>query len=270
VANCTTPAQFFHLLRRQARRNRIRPLVVFTPKSLLRLPQAASHLEDLTTGTFRPVLDDPDQGVQARAATLERVVLCSGKIYYDLVNEAGKRGDRRPAIVRLEGLYTFPEDSLKAVLARYPAAREVIWAQEEPRNMGAWTYVAPKLGALVQPGQTVRYNRPSGTGQPSRGLSRRPRRGAGQDRRRSAGLSPRRQSPLWLVAISRASPQARTQPHHRPSVVRFDGWSVHSREISCEYRIVPFALRSCSWLPAPPRLRPGPWSVPRAGPWSAA
>jgi 2-oxoglutarate decarboxylase len=163
VANCTTPAQFFHLLRRQARRNRIRPLVVFTPKSLLRLPQAASHLEELTTGTFRPVIDDPDQGVQARAATIERVVLCSGKIYYDLLNEAVKRGDRRPAIVRLEGLYTFPEDSLKAVLARYPAAREVIWAQEEPRNMGAWSYVAPKLDSLVNAGQVVSY-----TGRPER------------------------------------------------------------------------------------------------------
>jgi 2-oxoglutarate dehydrogenase E1 component len=158
VANCTTPAQFFHLLRRQARRTRIRPLVVFTPKSLLRMPQAASHLADLTSGTFRPVIDDPDQSVQARAGSLTRVVLCSGKIYYDLLAEAVKMGDRRPAIVRVEGLYTFPEDSLQAVLARYPAMREVIWAQEEPRNMGAWTYVFPKLGALLQSGQVLRYS----------------------------------------------------------------------------------------------------------------
>ena len=158
VANCTTPAQFFHLLRRQARRNRIRPLVVFTPKSLLRLPQAASHLDELTSGTFRPVIDDPDPGVQARAGSLARVVLCSGKIYYDLLAEAVKLGDRRPAIVRVEGLYTFPEDSLKAVLARYPAAREVIWAQEEPRNMGAWSYAAPKLVTLLQSGQVLRYS----------------------------------------------------------------------------------------------------------------
>ncbi len=157
VANCTTPAQFFHLMRRQARRNRIRPLVVFTPKSLLRLPQAASHLQELTSGTFRPVIDDPDQGVRARAATVERVLLCSGKIYYDLLAEAVKLGDRRPPIVRVEGLYTFPEDSLKAVLARYPAAREVVWAQEEPRNMGAWSYAAPRLVALLQSGQVLRY-----------------------------------------------------------------------------------------------------------------
>ncbi len=158
VANCTTPAQFFHLLRRQARRNRIRPLIVFTPKSLLRLPQAASHLEELTTGTFRPVIDDPDPGVQARVATVGRVVLCSGKIYYDLAAEAAKRGDRRPAIVRVEGLYTFPEDSLKAVLGRYPGAQELVWAQEEPRNMGAWTYLAPKLVALLQSGQVLSYS----------------------------------------------------------------------------------------------------------------
>ena len=158
VANCTTSAQFFHLMRRQARRSRIRPLVVFTPKSLLRLPQASSHLEELTTGTFRPVIDDPDPSVQARAAAVERVVVCSGKIYYDLIAEAVKLGDRRPAIVRLEGLYTFPEDSLKAVLARYPAAEEVVWAQEEPHNMGAWAYAAPKLVALLQSGQELRYS----------------------------------------------------------------------------------------------------------------
>jgi multifunctional 2-oxoglutarate metabolism enzyme len=157
VANCTTSAQYFHLMRRQARRSRIRPLVVFTPKSLLRLPQAASRLEDLTSGTFRAVLDDPDPTVQARAQTVERVVLCSGKIYYDLLVEAAKLGDRRPPIVRLEGLYTFPSDALKAVLAKYSGARELVWAQEEPRNMGAWSYVAPLLLGLLPTGVALRY-----------------------------------------------------------------------------------------------------------------
>jgi 2-oxoglutarate decarboxylase len=157
VANCTTAAQYFHLMRRQAKRTRIRPLVVFTPKSLLRLPQSASHLEDLTTGTFRPVLDDPDATVQARSREVERVVLCSGKIYFDLLAEAGKLGDRRPAIVRVEGLYTFPSDTLKGVLARYPAVRELVWAQEEPRNMGAWSYVAPILLGLQPVGVALRY-----------------------------------------------------------------------------------------------------------------
>jgi 2-oxoglutarate dehydrogenase E1 component len=157
IANCTTPAQYFHLLRRQARRNRIRPLVVFTPKSLLRLPQACSRLEELTTGTFQPVLDEPDSAVRARAANVERVVLCSGKIYYDLVPEGNRLGDRRPAIIRIEGLYTFPEDSLRTVLARYPAAREIVWAQEEPRNMGAWTYLAPKLTSILPQSASLHY-----------------------------------------------------------------------------------------------------------------
>lgn len=157
VANCTTPAQYFHLLRRQARRNRVRPLVIFTPKSLLRLPQAASNLNDLTSGSFRPVLDDADPGVQQRAAVVERIVLCTGKIFYDLLAEAARLGDRRPALVRIEGLYTFPEDAVRAVLARYPSAKDIVWAQEEPRNMGAWAYIAPRLGALLPAGSLLGY-----------------------------------------------------------------------------------------------------------------
>ncbi|HJR35633.1 MAG TPA: multifunctional oxoglutarate decarboxylase/oxoglutarate dehydrogenase thiamine pyrophosphate-binding subunit/dihydrolipoyllysine-residue succinyltransferase subunit [Gemmatimonadales bacterium] len=157
VANCTTPAQYFHLLRRQARRNRVRPLVIFTPKSLLRLPQAASSLSDLTAGTFQPVIDDADAGVQQRAGSVTRVVLCTGKIFYDLLAEAGKLGDQRPALVRIEGLYTFPEDALRAVLAKYPAAKELVWTQEEPRNMGAWSYISPRLLPLLSSGAELRY-----------------------------------------------------------------------------------------------------------------
>jgi 2-oxoglutarate dehydrogenase E1 component len=157
VANCTTPAQYFHLLRRQARRNRVRPLVIFTPKSLLRLPQAASNLNDLTSGSFRPVLDDADPGVQQRAAAVERIVLCTGKIYYDLLAEAAKLGERRPALVRIEGLYTFPEDDVRAVLARYPAAKDIVWAQEEPRNMGTWSYIWPRMIPVMPAGVTLRY-----------------------------------------------------------------------------------------------------------------
>jgi 2-oxoglutarate dehydrogenase E1 component len=157
VANCTTPAQYFHLLRRQARRNRVRPLVIFTPKSLLRLPQAGSTLADLTAGTFRPVLDDPDAGVRARAATVDRVVLCTGKLYYDLLAEAAKLGAKRPALVRVEGLYTFPETDIRAVLAGYPTAKDIVWAQEEPKNMGAWWYILPRLTPLLAAGSALRY-----------------------------------------------------------------------------------------------------------------
>jgi 2-oxoglutarate decarboxylase len=157
VANCTTPAQYFHLLRRQAKRGRVRPMIVFTPKSLLRLPQAASHLDDLTHGAFQPVIDDPDPGVQDRASELGRIVLCTGKVYYDLLAEAVKRGERHSAIVRIEGLYSFPEDALRVVLGRYPKAREVVWTQEEPRNMGAWAYIAPRLQALLPEDVTLSY-----------------------------------------------------------------------------------------------------------------
>ncbi|HLG06194.1 MAG TPA: hypothetical protein VI383_08595, partial [Gemmatimonadales bacterium] len=157
VANCTTPAQYFHLLRRQARRHRVRPLVIFTPKSLLRLPQASSRLEELTTGTFQPVLDDPDPAVRAGADRITRVVLGTGKIYYDLLPEAAKLGPARPAIVRIEGLYALLEDQVRAVLARYPAAKEFVWVQEEPRNMGAWTYIAPRLAPFIPAGTELQY-----------------------------------------------------------------------------------------------------------------
>jgi 2-oxoglutarate dehydrogenase E1 component len=152
IANCTTAAQYFHLLRRQARRQRLRPLVIFTPKSLLRLPAACSRLEELTQGTFEPVLDD--RAIQDRDA-VDRVVLCSGKIFYDLAAEA-EQAANRPALVRVEQLYSFPEGQLKAILAGYPHAREVVWAQEEPRNMGAWSWIAPRIAPLLE-GKPLRY-----------------------------------------------------------------------------------------------------------------
>ena len=155
VANPTTPAQYFHLLRRQARRTRQRPLVIMTPKSLLRLPQANSRLEDLAGGAWHPVLDDPSPAVDA--ARVSRLVLCSGKIYYDLLPEADKMESGRPALVRLEQLYSFPWPEMRAVLARYSGLEELVWVQEEPRNMGAWTYVEPKLRELAPAGVEVSY-----------------------------------------------------------------------------------------------------------------
>ncbi|HEU4799213.1 MAG TPA: multifunctional oxoglutarate decarboxylase/oxoglutarate dehydrogenase thiamine pyrophosphate-binding subunit/dihydrolipoyllysine-residue succinyltransferase subunit [Gemmatimonadales bacterium] len=154
VANCTTPAQYFHLLRRQARRDRLRPLVVMTPKSLLRLPAAASHLADFTDTGFQPVIDDASAAERVDSVT--RVVLCSGKVYYDLLAAAEKM-EAPPAIVRVEQLYTFPAEDLKAVLDRYPAAKELVWIQEEPRNMGAWRYAEPHLRQQLREGQTLTY-----------------------------------------------------------------------------------------------------------------
>jgi 2-oxoglutarate dehydrogenase E1 component len=128
--------------------------VVFTPKSLLRLPQAASRLADLASGEFRFVIDDP---AVAHRDRITRVVFCSGKVYYDLAAGADPAAADRPAIVRVEKLYSFPERALQAVLAGYPALREAIWCQEEPRNMGAWSFVAPRLGALLPDGVPLRY-----------------------------------------------------------------------------------------------------------------
>jgi 2-oxoglutarate dehydrogenase E1 component len=155
VANCTTPAQYFHLLRRQARNERMRPLVIMTPKSLLRLPAAASRLEELAAGAFHPVIDDAV--MSARAGEVGRLVLCSGKVYYDLLPEAEKLEDARPAIVRIEQLYGFPEQELRQVLAGYPNLREVAWVQEEPKNMGAWSFIAPRLKRILADGVALEY-----------------------------------------------------------------------------------------------------------------
>ncbi|MBA3443470.1 MAG: multifunctional oxoglutarate decarboxylase/oxoglutarate dehydrogenase thiamine pyrophosphate-binding subunit/dihydrolipoyllysine-residue succinyltransferase subunit, partial [Gemmatimonadales bacterium] len=163
VVNCTTPAQYFHLLRRQAKRSRQRPLIVFTPKSLLRHPLATSTLEDLSRSQFQAVIDDSFFATKPERAT--RVLMCSGKVYYDLLPEAEKLGEDRPAIVRLEQLYTFPWNELRQVLPRYSKATELVWVQEEPLNMGAWRYLEAKLRELLAEGSPMNL---SYTGRPER------------------------------------------------------------------------------------------------------
>ena len=155
IANCTTPAQYFHLLRRQARWPMLRPLVVMTPKKLLRLPSAGSSLADLTGGKFETVLDDPaSNGMRASTRSL---LLCSGKVYYDLLEEAKKRGEDRPPIARVEQLYPFAEREIRELLSRYPSLTEVVWVQEEPRNMGPWTFMEQRLSPILPPGVYLRY-----------------------------------------------------------------------------------------------------------------
>lgn len=153
IANCTTPAQYFHILRRQARRQRVRPLVIFTPKSLLRLPQATSRLSELTAGGFQPVLDDP---VVDSPDGITRLVFCSGKLYYELAAAAQELGINRPAIVRIEQLYSFPEAQIREIVGRYAQLQTVVWAQEEPKNMGAWSWIAPRLGECLS-GRLLTY-----------------------------------------------------------------------------------------------------------------
>ncbi len=141
VANCTTPANFFHILRRQMKRTFRKPLVIFTPKSLLRHPGCMSSLEELANGQFHPLIDDPD----ANPEIIERVILCSGKIYYDLKENKTQKGLNQTAIVRLEQLYPIPEKELQRVKEKYGKASRWIWVQEEPQNMGAWPFISMNL-----------------------------------------------------------------------------------------------------------------------------
>jgi len=137
VAQPSTPANHFHLLRRQAYSRPRRPLIVFTPKSMLRLKAASSNVADFTQGTFQPVIDD-ERGLNK--AAVKKVILCSGKVYWDLLAEAERRQDQTTAIVRVEQLYPTPVDEIKAAYANYPNA-ELVWVQDEPANQGPWTYI---------------------------------------------------------------------------------------------------------------------------------
>lgn len=150
----STPAQYFHLLRRQVKQDIVRPLVVMTPKSLLRLPAASSTIEELTNGGFVPVIDDAR--VTDRSA-VRRVVICSGKVYYDLdaAREKEHKGD--VAVVRLEQFYPFPRTRLSEIMASYPNATEFVWTQEEPQNMGGWMFVGSRIEQLLPNGKRVRY-----------------------------------------------------------------------------------------------------------------
>ncbi|MGO9791937.1 MAG: multifunctional oxoglutarate decarboxylase/oxoglutarate dehydrogenase thiamine pyrophosphate-binding subunit/dihydrolipoyllysine-residue succinyltransferase subunit [Solirubrobacteraceae bacterium] len=145
VANLTTPAQYFHLLRRQARIAKQRPLAIMTPKSLLRLPKASSNIAELTGGRFHSVLADP----VADRAKVTRLILCSGKIYYDLDGHEARRNEPRLAIGRVELLYPYPQSEILELVDELPSLREVVWVQEEPRNMGARAHMSARLRQIL-------------------------------------------------------------------------------------------------------------------------
>ena len=155
LANPTTAAQYFHLLRRQARIAKARPLVVFTPKGLLRLGAATSTLEELTSGRFEFVLDDP-RAAERRDA-VERLVLCSGKVYYDIDLHDKREGATKVAIARVELLYPFAREQIVQLIAGYPNLKEIVWVQEEPQNMGAWKVTSRRMPELVPDGVEFRY-----------------------------------------------------------------------------------------------------------------
>ncbi|SFA48380.1 2-oxoglutarate dehydrogenase E1 component [Parageobacillus thermantarcticus] len=159
VANLSTSAQYFHILRRQAsilQWEEVRPLVLMTPKSLLRHPLAASDVEEFTNGQFHPVLEQ--KGLGENREKVERIILCTGKLAIDLEEQINKmEGLDWLHVVRIEELYPFPKEELQAILARYPNVKEIVWVQEEPQNMGSWCYVEPKLREIAPDGVDVSY-----------------------------------------------------------------------------------------------------------------
>ena len=165
VAYPTTARQYFHLLRRQVRRDVRKPLVVMTPKQPLRMKESRSKIEELTTGSFNEVLDDP---FVVDAASVRRVVLCSGKVAWDAMAERTKR-NAAVAVVRVEQLYPFPEAQIGEVLGRYPNAKEVVWLQEEPENMGAWHFVEHLIWRLKDRGYDLRHAARVESGSPATG-----------------------------------------------------------------------------------------------------
>ena len=168
VAQPSTPASHFHLLRRQAFTRPRRPLVVFTPKSMLRLKAASSSVSEFTSGTFQPVLDDT-QGLDK--ASVKRVILCSGKIYWDLMAELEKRGEKSIAVVRIEQLYPTPVDEIKQTYASYPNA-ELYWVQDEPANQGPWTYIGLFLPKYMNGQVATLVSRPA-SASPATGSAKR-------------------------------------------------------------------------------------------------
>ncbi len=153
VANCTTPAQYFHLLRRQMHRKYRKPLIMMSPKSLLRHPMAISDITELTNGKFESVLDETGNDPKK----IKKIIFCSGKVFYDLYDARQKAEINDRVIIRIEELYPFPEDSIKAILKKYPNATEQVWAQEEPQNQGAWMYIRDAFDEVTGKAGSIKY-----------------------------------------------------------------------------------------------------------------
>lgn len=153
VCNCTTPAQYFHLLRRQILRNYRKPLIIFTPKSLLRHPLAISSMKDLTENVFQEIIETP-----AQAEIVQRVIFCSGKVYYDLIQAIEKRQIKHISIIRVEQLYPFPKKEIESILEKYKKVKEFFWVQEEPKNQGQWFFIQDRLNSILPSGNRLQYN----------------------------------------------------------------------------------------------------------------
>jgi 2-oxoglutarate dehydrogenase E1 component len=152
VANCSTPAQLFHLLRAQGLLASKKPLILFTPKVLLRHPLCVSSLSEFTQGAFQEVIDDP-----TLVHTARKLLFCSGKIYYEVLQERQKLGVNTIALVRVEQLYPFPSARIKEILQKYTPTEGIYWLQEEHSNMGAWEYIRPFFNELLGAKEAVKY-----------------------------------------------------------------------------------------------------------------
>jgi 2-oxoglutarate dehydrogenase E1 component len=194
----STPAQMFHMLRRQMRRDFRKPLIVMTPKSLLRHELSVSALEELTHGGFAPVIGESDA---LAASDVRRVVFCSGKVYFDLLKARRKAGVADVALVRIEQLYPFPADEYSAVLGRYPNAREIIWCQEEPQNQGAWYQIRHRLQEAAG-GREVLYAGRAHAAAPATGMSK---------------THEAEQKALVEAALSGSTPEDKTRGAPRPT-----------------------------------------------------
>jgi 2-oxoglutarate dehydrogenase E1 component len=235
VAVPSTPASYFHLLRRQAYAKPRRPLVVFTPKSMLRLKPATSAVEDFTSGTFRTVV--PDTSVDA--AQVDRVLLCAGKVYYDLVAARAKLEDTRTAIVRVEQLAPLPTEELMSVVGAYPAAASLVWVQEEPENQGAWSFVAMGMHELLRGRPLHRATRPASAAPATVPASVTPTSRRGWSSRRSRADGPEQvveeqvveeQQPVLGGAAGsartwRCAPSATSSSPGRATRGRWAGWA---------------------------------------------
>ncbi|HET9678421.1 MAG TPA: multifunctional oxoglutarate decarboxylase/oxoglutarate dehydrogenase thiamine pyrophosphate-binding subunit/dihydrolipoyllysine-residue succinyltransferase subunit [Solirubrobacterales bacterium] len=169
IANPTTASQYFHLLRRQALIKKPRPLIVFTPKGLLRLDKAAATLGELTDGELHFILDDPTAA--ERREKVERLVLCTGKVYYDMDSSERRAAAENVAIARVEILYPFAKEQLERVIATYPNLKEIAWVQEEPRNMGAWKVMSRRMPDILPEGVALTYVGRQGRASPGEGYS---------------------------------------------------------------------------------------------------
>lgn len=154
VANLTTPTQYFHILRKQTLQEKKKPLIIMSPKSLLRHPQAVCNVGELAAGSFQPFIPDTDMD---NKKSIERIIICSGKVYYDLIKEKEEQNKDHVAITRLEQFYPFPDQDIEKYLKEFKSVKQIVWCQEEPKNMGAWTFVNPRLQKLLQKNQTLGY-----------------------------------------------------------------------------------------------------------------